>query len=344
MEARQFVRVDEDEEEESFVATRQVEMTSNAPAATVDARDLLQRERRPRLSSEATLRLMRRLFAACDGVPLRLMPIACGAAVLLILIVVRGPARAAVDAAAASGGRGGNATRRGPRVYLGNGCFWERQYAYVNIEMRCAAAYATPLCGSPFGRGARNVSSVVGYAGGTRPSPAARGRVCYHTQDGAHYGALGHAEAVQVTLDAAPRAAAAQFGALLADFFAAFGDDGARPDPGDRGAEYRSFIGVPGGAANAAGLGLANITAARDAHAPIMELRVGAGDEDDVARTVWIYDSDALPFHPAELYHQFHSNFMPPTPYEARYTTWLRDIQIAAGRIKPTGCPEGNHY
>ena len=101
---------------------------------------------------------------------------------------------------------------------------------------------------------------------------------------------------------------------------------------------------MPGGAANAAGLGLANITAARDAHAPIMELRVGAGDEDDVARTVWIYDSDALPFHPAELYHQFHSNFMPPTPYEARYTTWLRDIQIAVGRIKPTGCPEGNHY
>ena len=40
--ARQFVRVDEDEEERA-VATRQVEMTSNAPAATVDARDLLRR-------------------------------------------------------------------------------------------------------------------------------------------------------------------------------------------------------------------------------------------------------------------------------------------------------------
>ena len=73
-------------------------------------------------------------------------------------------------------------------VYLGNGCFWERQWAYVEIETHT------------WQRAAVNVSSKVGYAGGSRAG--ASGRVCYHCglvcpDD---YATLGHSEVVQVRL------------------------------------------------------------------------------------------------------------------------------------------------
>jgi len=45
-----------------------------------------------------------------------------------------------------------------------------------------------------------------------------------------------------------------------------------------------------------------------------MKLLPGTGNEvsgkgsseDDVFNTVWVYDSTALPFYQAEVYHQFH--------------------------------------
>ena len=67
-------------------------------------------------------------------------------------------------------------------VYFGNGCFWERQYAYVNVEQ------------GKWGRGDADVSSVVGYAGG-KGGAGPDGKVCYHhsgAQDDV-YSSLGHA-------------------------------------------------------------------------------------------------------------------------------------------------------
>ena len=224
-------------------------------------------------------------------------------------------------------------------IILGNGCFWEREYAYVNVEQRCSAKYPTPHCAHPFGRSDAEVTSVVGYFGGLRVSPS--GRVCYHHAGGGAdlYSALGHAEATRVRLD--PGRRRAQAAALLADFFASFGADGSRPDPGDAGGAYRSVLGLPGGVHSDL---YPAAQAARARHGPQMTLRAGRGGEADARGVVWVYDSAALAFHPAELYHQFHSNFGPPTPYEAAYTRTLRRAQIRLGRVGRTACPEaGTH-
>merc|ERR1712045_1107028 len=95
------------------------------------------------------------------------------------------------------------------KIYLGNGCFWERQYAYANIEIKigkrpCEEASGTSVClwKTSFNRDWLKVTARVGYAGGSRvPS---NGRVCYHhhTSSGDDlYSDYGHAEVVQVVLD-----------------------------------------------------------------------------------------------------------------------------------------------
>ena len=71
-----------------------------------------------------------------------------------------------------------NYTRSTGVVYLGNGCFWERQWAYVGIERDA---------NGPFKRAAGNVTSVVGYAGGSDYA-----QVCYHSGLAHDYGPLGH--------------------------------------------------------------------------------------------------------------------------------------------------------
>lgn len=227
-------------------------------------------------------------------------------------------------------------------VYFGNGCFWERQYAMVNIEMGCNLKYKTPACNRPFHRDLAQVSSVVGYAGGTRQSPS--GKVCYHHKgdsiDGTQYEELGYGEAVEVRLDA--NATSTQYAALLQDYFRSFKADGSRPDPMDRGGAYRSFVGIPGGIEGE--LYPVILNASRTFGSQIT-LAKGSGNEVDVKGQVWIYDSLALPFRRAEQYHQFHSNFFGyPDRYETAYLQDLRDIQIAMGHIDSTGCPEAQQH
>ena len=98
--AAQFVRVDEDEEEESFVATRQVEMTSAGamPVATGDTHDLLQR---------GMLRLggFRRLDSIARQ---NAMQIACGAAGILLVLLFFFLLATPFGADATSGGGGSN--------------------------------------------------------------------------------------------------------------------------------------------------------------------------------------------------------------------------------------------
>ena len=184
-----------------------------------------------------------------------------------------------------------SAARGAIQIYLGNGCFWERQWAYFEVETDKAG---------PFGRAPRNFTSKLGYAGGT----TVRNEVCYHTGDARDYSRLGHAEAVRVTLDADK--AHEQMSALAKDFFGSFkGASGSRgrPDPMDRGAPYRSFVGLPGG------LNSKLYTTFAAANAYGMALVEGVGGDGDVANTVWIYDSARFPFYDGEVYHQHHCNF-----------------------------------
>jgi len=212
-------------------------------------------------------------------------------------------------------------------VYLGNGCFWERQWAYYKVEVYPAG---------PFRRPAAQVSSLVGYAGGADHS-----RVCYHTGNPAQdYGDLGHAEAVRVTLDAAN--ANGQLAALARDFFASFvGSPGhrSRPDAADRGTPYRSLVGLPGGMDSP----LYPVFAQQNAPWG-MDLKRGLGglQDTDEPNTVWVLDSSTWHFYPGEVYHQFHCNFFQSEgmPYPDSYTVELWNAQQSSGQIQPTGCPE----
>lgn len=216
---------------------------------------------------------------------------------------------------------------------MGNGCFWERQWAYVEIETHT------------WQRAAVNVSSKVGYAGGSRAG--ASGRVCYHCglMCPDDYATLGHAEVVQVRLDAA--SAPQQVQTLARDFFGSFRCSAAgsctRPDPGDQGSPYRSVLGVPGGVDGP----LFPVLAAANTHG--MKLTRGQGDEGEMANTVLVYDSLHFPFHLGEPYHQFHSNFfqsagMVGGSYPASYTTDLWAVQKDIGELPSTGCRDGRHY
>ena len=49
-------------------------------------------------------------------------------------------------------------------------------------------------------------------------------------------------------------------------------------------------------------------------------------------------DSNKLPFHQAEQYHQFHNGI--GVPFPAAYTQKQKASAKQAGRVYPTGCPE----
>ena len=173
------------------------------------------------------------------------------------------------------------------------GCFWERQWAYVELETDCKA---------PFRRRAADVTSRVGYAGGAAPLPPSA--ACYHTGDGRDYALLGHAEVVAIEL--ANSSAALQMSALARDFFASFqGAEGKRirPDPMDRGSPYRSVVGLPGGVSSS----LYPVLARENKWG--MELKPGVGGDADATNVVWVVDTARFPFYTGEVYHQFHCNF-----------------------------------
>lgn len=231
-------------------------------------------------------------------------------------------------------------------VWLGNGCFWERQYAYANIELSpsqrpCLEGVGSATCKSmySFGRSMYTVTSKVGYAGGITPST--NGKVCYHHEDrpGDVYSTLGHAEVTSVTLDGDK--ALEQFRVLAEDFFDSFihltGPKSARPDQDmDVGGEYRNLIGIPGGVTSEyyAALKRANING--------MDLVTGQGNEPDVLDRVYVYDSKVFPFYLGEQYMQFHSNFFGDT-YPSSYLKTLFETQRSSGAIPLGECPPGLH-
>ena len=192
-----------------------------------------------------------------------------------------------------------------------------------------------------------NITARAGYAGGVGTD---NGKVCYHCRMLGlplwclqSYAQLGHAEAVQVQLSAGA-AGREQFAALARDFFGSFtGPPGhrLRPDPMNRGPEYRSLVGLPGGTASP----LYPLLRRANTHA--MELREsGAGSNPDAANVVWIHDTARLPFFVAEAYHQLHSNsyMSEGMPYNESYVHGLWDVLTEAQLIRGTGCPEERHW
>lgn len=170
-------------------------------------------------------------------------------------------------------------------VYFGCGCFWHVQHAFVLLEM-------SELC-----RQGRSITARVAYAGGKRTG--ADDLVCYHNAMGkADYGALGHAEAVTMTLPES------NFSSFAAKFWELC-PGGGRQDPQDMGGEYRSFVGLPGGMHS-------RLLPQLQEKAGSTKLVVGSGDDGDTLGTsqVLVYDTSAFPARIAEKYHQFHDDMM----------------------------------
>lgn len=119
-------------------------------------------------------------------------------------------------------------------------------------------------------------------------------------------------------------------------YFDLFGTRGFRHDPQDRGGEYRSVLGLPGGVNSP----LFDVVKQAAQESPGgMKLFLGKGDEPDTIgdKAVLVYDSDKFPFYSAEVYHQFHNDFMGPA-YGKAYNA-IQQTQIDSGKLKNTGCP-----
>jgi len=227
-------------------------------------------------------------------------------------------------------------------VWFGEGCFWERQYAYVMLELNQTG---------PFNRTHKELSSVVGYAGANITGDD--GLVCYDNGSSNDYGALGHCETVGLNLDRGKEQQ--QFEALVIDFldsFTATEQGFMRPDLppllpfGDVGAPYRTVLGLPGGMHGPLFSILQAHNKPRGPYNMSMNLKpdlTGNMTQDEV-NTVWVMDSLVFPFYRAETYHQYHSNFFHNPQQPAAYPTWyVQDLykeQVSLGNIPSNGCPD----
>jgi peptide methionine sulfoxide reductase MsrA len=199
------------------------------------------------------------------------------------------------------------------QTYLGCGCFWHVQHDLATKVERVLLK-----------RAPQALTAFTGYAGGTRTSED--GHVCYHSMSGfADYGELGHAEVVSLDLpdQLSP--------AVAAIFFDETCVHGVRRDVQDRGAEYRSVLGFPGGINSFAGQQFLAAATKRG-----IRVSEGRGDDDDVRGVVWVMDSAAYPFYQAEVFHQFHDDM---TEWYGPAYNALRGQLLDAGLIRRTGCP-----
>lgn len=202
--------------------------------------------------------------------------------------------------------------------YFGVGCFWHIQHEFVEQGEK-----------GILGRGPTQYTSAAGYAGGK--STDKEGRVCYHNFSNiADYGKLGHGEVVGMTI---PQNKVGDFSELYFSLYNPKTKD--RVDPMDRGAEYRSLIGLPGGMKHASYPSVAS--AAEKAGYTLLE---GRGNDPDTLgkQVVYVYDSTKFPFYQAEVYHQYHNDFQSPA-YGKAYNN-LVEGALEDGRIKSTGCPD----
>ncbi|KAJ8599464.1 hypothetical protein CTAYLR_008028 [Chrysophaeum taylorii] len=206
------------------------------------------------------------------------------------------------------------AVQEAVEVYFGVGCFWHVQHEFAMAEKRL------------LGRGDDQLTARAGYAGGSGGD-----LVCYHNfQRVADYGKLGHGEVVSVRLppDAVP--------AFAREYAKLFDDRGDRPDKLDRGSEYRSLMGLPGGMDSPLFQEASDVLLNKG-----MRLKAGTGNDPDTLgkRLIWVYDTAAFPFHQAEVYHQFHDGFMLGEDYPRAYND-LAMAYYERGLLEGTGCPD----
>eukprot|EP00931_Biecheleriopsis_adriatica_P049506 TRINITY_DN28640_c0_g1_i1.p1 TRINITY_DN28640_c0_g1~~TRINITY_DN28640_c0_g1_i1.p1 ORF type:complete len:277 (-),score=29.65 TRINITY_DN28640_c0_g1_i1:146-976(-) len=191
-------------------------------------------------------------------------------------------------------------------LYFGLGCFWHIQWEFIKAERTL------------LGRKDDELTAITGYA-----ASKATHQFCY--QDG-----LLHAEVVALVI---PNSSVPAFAAEYWKMFV--GKD--RSHTQDKGPNYRAVIGLPGGMNSPL---IPSIEASQKGNiAQSMELRAGSGDDADTLGSahVWVYDSDTWPFHQAELYHQFHDDYLPGGDYSSSYNALGRNLQCS-GRLFTTQC------
>jgi peptide methionine sulfoxide reductase MsrA len=206
-------------------------------------------------------------------------------------------------------------------VYFGCGCFWHVQHEFVMAEQKI------------LGRSDDQITARAGYAGGL--AGAKDGKVCYHNAGNvADYGKLGHAEVVGLTI---PKS---KFYDFAVEYFQLFDASGNRPDQaGDRGTEYRSLVGIPGGARGEYAKILVDASIATGDK---LDFGIGKGDDKDVRKTSFVMDNTGekgFPFYVAEQYHQFHDGFNLNENYPGSYNKLA--AAFAKGGEDFGSCPNG---
>ena len=107
---------------------------------------------------------------------------------------------------------------------------------------------------------------------------------------------------------------------------------------GDRGAQYRSVIGLPGGVDSDL---FPAVQEALQKSGKTLKLVAGKGNDPDTLfkNMVWVMDSDKFPAKQAELYHQFHDGFMLGEQYGDAYHS-IRETSLKNGHLTRSGCPD----
>jgi len=199
--------------------------------------------------------------------------------------------------------------------YVGAGCYWHVQHEVTEAEKKI------------LGRKELQYTAVVGYGGGTKTGK--NGKVCYHNllMD-SDYDSLGHTEVVVVK---SPADKVADFASML---IPSLFKNGRRADPQDRGGQYRSALGLPGGLS-----GPFAEAWKKAADSSGMKLVEGKGNEGDTLKdkSIYVYDTKSFPFYPGEVYHQYHDDMV--EKYGSEYGS-LRAKGVERGAFAPTGCPE----
>jgi len=199
-------------------------------------------------------------------------------------------------------------------VYFGCGCFWHVQHEFIQAEQRILS------------RDGPNLTALSGYAGGTRLNSL--GTACYDDYD-----SNGHTEVVEVRI---PRSSIPAFAAVFWGLFVGKN----RVDVMDQGPGYRAALGLPGGMSSSL---LQEVDASQEGHvSQRFQLLEGSGNDRDTLgeALVWVYDSERFPFYQAELFHQFHDDFMPGGDYPASYNIEARNQVLSVCRMRSTGCPD----
>jgi len=207
-------------------------------------------------------------------------------------------------------GAPGQAIARETDIYFGTGNFFHLQHEFVMKEEL------------ELGRRAGDITSTTGYAGGTQAGN--QDRLCFSSLGGSpDYKQLGHTQVVRLTLPDAE----------VADFARLYFEEVPKRKVLEKGAEYRSVIGLRGGMKSRA------FPLVEEANNGRYRLVEGAGNDPgtDGSTTVYVYDAKKFPFRPAELVNQFAND--PPDTFTKDYRG-LNDVLKGIGSIFSTGCPE----